>query len=44
MQWALSVNFKAEVLNFIGIVLKISKVLMYIFQIGKRFEIILDFL
>lgn len=44
VQWALSVYFKAEVLNFIGTVLKISKVLMYVFQIGKHFEIILDFL
>lgn len=44
MQWVLSENFKAEVLNFIDTVLKISKVLVYSFEIEMDLKIILYFL
>lgn len=43
MQWVLSENFKAEVLNFIDTVLKTSKVLGYSFEIEMDLKIILDF-
>lgn len=44
MQWVLSENFKAEVLNFIDAVFKISKVLGYSFEIEMDLKIILYFL